>query len=347
MVPLLSWKVLTFLAVTTFTSAASAANCWQYKGCYNETDSIHPLQFKILPSLTEDTNNENCQSACLAAGYLLSGTADAFNCWCDNVMNPKSNKLLESYCNDPCDTVTTETCGGYYAVSVYNDTCLSTPPNPSKTIIITAAPKPTNSTSVPVHTIYTTAVVPGPGRTSQAPPIQTVTTYVQPPSSNPYSASRQRPPVYSRTTESYSQPTDTCNDILCCLFDPNCDSSRFSNSNNIFSLAIGDTNPAVQTKVKREEAHHSKESSWWSQSQWDWSTSTIFSTTSYTITSCPPYITSCGVGSTTVETILVSTTVCPITETPSSWTVIPTSPSVSVSEVAVTTSTGETIELTS
>jgi hypothetical protein len=94
------------------TFASSDATCWQYKGCYNETDSIHPLQFKILPSLTEDTNNENCQSACLAAGYLMSGTADAYNCWCDNKLNPKSNKPLESYCNVHCNTVASEACGG-------------------------------------------------------------------------------------------------------------------------------------------------------------------------------------------------------------------------------------------
>jgi hypothetical protein len=167
MAPRLSFKALTLLAVTALpivsaievASASSDATCWQCKGCYNETASIQPLQFKILPPLIEDTNNENCQSACLAAGHLVSGTADAYNCWCDNTLNAKSNKLLESFCNVPCDTVTSEMCGGYYAVSVYSDTCLSSPPAPSETITITTVPQPTPTN---IHTVYITAIVTGP-----------------------------------------------------------------------------------------------------------------------------------------------------------------------------------------
>lgn len=232
----LSWKTLALLAVAAFpvvsaievAFASSDANCWQYKGCYNETDSIHPLQFKILPSLTEDTNNENCQSACLAAGYLMSGTADAYNCWCDNTLNPKSNKLLESYCNVPCNTVTSEICGGYSAVSVYSDTCLSSPPAPSKTIIITVVPQPTPTQSI--HTIYTTVIVTGPVNTQRT-STRTSVIYVQAPTAtNPYSSSRQPPYRYSSTAPRAAQ--NTCTDILCCFLNSaTCDYTQYINGN--------------------------------------------------------------------------------------------------------------------
>ncbi|RSL68703.1 hypothetical protein CEP54_002651 [Fusarium duplospermum] len=43
-------------------------------------------------------------------------------------------------------------------------------------------------------------------------------------------------------------------------------------------------------------------------------TSTIYATETYTITSCPPEVTKCPVGSVTTETIAISTTVCPVTQ---------------------------------
>jgi hypothetical protein len=246
MAPLLSFSAFALL-FTTLSSAIeialpeSSATCWEYKGCYNETDSIHPLQFKILPSLTEDTNNENCQSACLAAGYIMSGTADEFNCWCDNSISPRSNKIAESYCNLACNTVTTETCGGYSAVSVYNDTCLNSPPPLSKTIIITVVPQTTQapvSVPVPVHTIFTTVIVTGP-----ASPQRTSVIYVQPvTTTNPYSSSRQPPFRYSRTSDISAQPTDTCTDVLCCLFQTGCDVNQFNTGGRGgISLVLGAT----------------------------------------------------------------------------------------------------------
>ncbi|KAE9364805.1 hypothetical protein N431DRAFT_474375 [Stipitochalara longipes BDJ] len=330
MVPRLPFKALALLAVAALpivsaievSLPSSDATCWQYKGCYNETDAIHPLQFKILPSLTEDTNNENCQSACLAAGYLMSGTADAFNCWCDNTLNPRSNKIAESYCNVACNTVTTETCGGYSAVSVYDDTCLASPPSPSKTIIITVVPQPTPTN---IHTIYTTVIVTGPVNPQ---PTRTSVIYVQgPTTTNPYSSARQPPYRYSRTSE-IAAPANTCSDILCCLLNSaSCDYNQFINGNgggNAISLILGGTGAP---KARRDDDWHPKQTS--SPTSWpttdsyslgtdSYSTSTIYSTSTRTVISCPPEVTSCTNGAEIVETISVSTTICPETETESS-----------------------------
>ncbi|KAM3485100.1 hypothetical protein MY8738_001568 [Beauveria namnaoensis] len=44
-------------------------------------------------------------------------------------------------------------------------------------------------------------------------------------------------------------------------------------------------------------------------------TSSVYTTKTYTITSCPPIVPNCPVGHVTTETIFVSTTVCPVTKT--------------------------------
>ncbi|KAF5020146.1 hypothetical protein F66182_7838 [Fusarium sp. NRRL 66182] len=49
----------------------------------------------------------------------------------------------------------------------------------------------------------------------------------------------------------------------------------------------------------------------------EYTTSTVYSTKTYTITQCPPTVANCPVGHVTTETIAVSTTVCPVTEVPS------------------------------
>ncbi|KAM0344659.1 hypothetical protein ACHAPU_007254 [Fusarium lateritium] len=46
----------------------------------------------------------------------------------------------------------------------------------------------------------------------------------------------------------------------------------------------------------------------------EYTTSTVYSTKTYTITQCPPTVVDCPVGHVTTETIAVSTTVCPVTE---------------------------------
>ncbi|KAF4458231.1 glycoside hydrolase family 18 [Fusarium albosuccineum] len=45
-----------------------------------------------------------------------------------------------------------------------------------------------------------------------------------------------------------------------------------------------------------------------------YTTSTVYSTKTYTITQCPPAVTDCPIGHVTTETVPVYTTVCPVTE---------------------------------
>jgi chitinase len=50
-----------------------------------------------------------------------------------------------------------------------------------------------------------------------------------------------------------------------------------------------------------------------------WTTSTVYSTKTYTITSCAPTVTNCPgkIGQVTTEVVAISTTICPVTATPS------------------------------
>ncbi|KAM3545463.1 hypothetical protein ARSEF1564_001625 [Beauveria bassiana] len=52
-----------------------------------------------------------------------------------------------------------------------------------------------------------------------------------------------------------------------------------------------------------------------SQPTEEMTTSSVYTTKTYTITSCPPIVPNCPVGHVTTETIFVSTTVCPVTKT--------------------------------
>ncbi|KAM3462576.1 hypothetical protein NHJ6243_003977 [Beauveria neobassiana] len=52
-----------------------------------------------------------------------------------------------------------------------------------------------------------------------------------------------------------------------------------------------------------------------SQPTEEMTTSSVYTTKTYTITSCPPIVPNCPVGQVTTETVFVSTTVCPVTKT--------------------------------
>ncbi|KAF7551521.1 hypothetical protein G7Z17_g4952 [Cylindrodendrum hubeiense] len=71
----------------------------------------------------------------------------------------------------------------------------------------------------------------------------------------------------------------------------------------------------------------------------DYTTSTVYSTKTYTITKCPSYVTNCPVGHVTTETFAVSTTVCPVTEGGSKPTEGPSAPEGHLTSTLYTTQT--------
>jgi hypothetical protein len=107
---------------------ASGSTCsgWMYVGCYNDASTTTPtLRFPVVPSATEDTTIENCQAACLAEGYIYSGAEFGYECFCDNSIQNAATPENSFFCNQPCFGSFTETCGGFHAVSVYEEICSS------------------------------------------------------------------------------------------------------------------------------------------------------------------------------------------------------------------------------
>ena len=97
MAPSNIWKaVLAILGLSLLPSVVSAlpapqdsgtaCSGWTYIGCYLDTDDNHTLSVQVIPSTTEDTTIENCQAACLAQGYTISGAEFGYECWCDSAI---------------------------------------------------------------------------------------------------------------------------------------------------------------------------------------------------------------------------------------------------------------------
>lgn len=94
-------------------------------------------------------SHENCQAACSALGYILSGTEYSGECWCDSILNnggqpaPDGNAL----CNMPCNGNTTQHCGGPDRLDLYKYGIPSGAPGSSTTTSSSSLPTVTSSTS--------------------------------------------------------------------------------------------------------------------------------------------------------------------------------------------------------
>ncbi|KAF4967972.1 hypothetical protein FZEAL_10453 [Fusarium zealandicum] len=96
----------------------------------------------------------------------------------------------------------------------------------------------------------------------------------------------------------YSEPTNTLSTEA---YQPSYTSTHAESFTTIYTHPIRPTGPSNSTKAGHEDTTQ-------------WTTSTVYSTNTYTITKCPPTVTDCPLGHVTTETIPVYTTVCPVTE---------------------------------
>lgn len=101
--------------------AAQAANALptgiDYLGCFTDSSTrVLPLQLYISSS----NNNTMCALGCRKAGFQYSGTEYGNECWCGNTI-PTANTTASS-CSSVCAGVSSQLCGGSWALSVMNDT---------------------------------------------------------------------------------------------------------------------------------------------------------------------------------------------------------------------------------
>ncbi|KAJ9092947.1 hypothetical protein QFC19_008545 [Naganishia cerealis] len=119
---------------TTTTSAtapgSSSTSGWGYLGCYTDNTASRTLRF--AQNLGGQNNHENCQAACLKAGYQYSGTEYTAECYCDSTISNGGAKAAdgETGCNMPCQvpTLATDKCGGPNRLTVFQYTGTITPP---------------------------------------------------------------------------------------------------------------------------------------------------------------------------------------------------------------------------
>ncbi|KAJ9631628.1 hypothetical protein H2203_000027 [Taxawa tesnikishii (nom. ined.)] len=97
----------------------------KYLGCANDT---YGSQLRTLNAIsTTDASGmtvESCQNYCSTRGYRYSGVEYGQECHCDLVINPTAllNFTDQNTCNMQCPGNRSETCGGQFYMSVYNNT---------------------------------------------------------------------------------------------------------------------------------------------------------------------------------------------------------------------------------
>ncbi|CZR56585.1 uncharacterized protein PAC_06474 [Phialocephala subalpina] len=287
-------KLLTLAALGFLTSVTSAQTLgWTPLGCYYHSPIAQPLRYPTVPSLTTDTTIESCQAACAAQKFPISGLEFGYQCWCDTAIQGGATPQAASYCNQQCYGDLTETCGGYKYLNVFQ--------NPA------VAPSPTISS--PASTWTFSWVIPG-SSSSESTSLSYLTTsiLVTPTTSSALSISISEAiswtSTYESSTLSTSSPAWTSKSTSS-KHDHHTTTPTESSTTCTDTTTTGPSTPSSSSSTKHH--HHS------STSGISYTTSTIYSTNSYTITSCPPTVKSCPYGSTTTATISVSTTICPVT----------------------------------
>ncbi|WRT68982.1 uncharacterized protein IL334_005964 [Kwoniella shivajii] len=81
----------------------------------------------LLGSFTIDYNNtvESCLARCDAGGYAIAGIEYGNQCFCGSYLSNGASLTSTATCAVPCPGNSLETCGGYYAMSLYVSTKLN------------------------------------------------------------------------------------------------------------------------------------------------------------------------------------------------------------------------------
>ncbi|KAH6634407.1 glyoxal oxidase-like protein [Chaetomium sp. MPI-SDFR-AT-0129] len=92
---------------------------WSYQGCW-----IDGKAGRILPYQVPDSQANSpavCAAACLAAGYIISGTEYGVQCFCGNAIYNGGAKTADSDCSSACPGAPSQKCGAGDRVSIVSD----------------------------------------------------------------------------------------------------------------------------------------------------------------------------------------------------------------------------------
>ncbi|KAI5866960.1 putative glyoxal oxidase [Durotheca rogersii] len=137
---------------------------WTHIGCYTDRGDGQALKISA-PVPSSRMNTKACTAACRAAGYILAGTKNGGECYCDNALaNSAKRTDGNGSCNVPCKADSSETCGGRSQLNVYSF-------NMGYPTSASVSPAGVMSTIASLTTIVTPSVVQGSGHSKTTPPL--------------------------------------------------------------------------------------------------------------------------------------------------------------------------------
>ena len=90
---------------------------FEYRGCY--ADEQYSRLLRIGANGTDSMSVKTCASLCSISGYAFFGVEFSYQCWCDNVLNPRAVPTDQSNCNYACCADSSVACGGFDFIGIY------------------------------------------------------------------------------------------------------------------------------------------------------------------------------------------------------------------------------------
>lgn len=146
--PSSSTTVPVTLSNTSSTSLSTSATTtapfigWVTLGCYSDSVGARVLQNEgIVQGGPSNMTVENCEAACLAAGYILAGVEYSGECYCDSTIRNGGATATDGYaqCTMTCNGNATEKCGGPNRLNLYQYTSPSTSTTAASIVTSTTA----------------------------------------------------------------------------------------------------------------------------------------------------------------------------------------------------------------
>lgn len=156
---------LSAISSTTVSTSATITTPfvgWLTLGCYSDSVGARVLQNEgIVQGGPANMTVENCEAACLAAGYILAGVEYSAECYCDSAIRNGGATATDGYaqCTMTCNGNTTEQCGGPNRLNIYQYTSLSTSTTAASITTSTTAVVSTTTSGVLGTTVPSTTVL--------------------------------------------------------------------------------------------------------------------------------------------------------------------------------------------
>lgn len=147
---------------------------WSTLGCY--TDSVQSRTLTVGMNVVGGAQNmtiENCQAACNAANYNISGVEYSGECYCDNSFQNGGGPAPDgnAKCNMPCNGNSNEICGGPDRLDVFS--YIGPPPPTGGIVSVTSTTASTTAKSTSTSTSVTGSTTASTTTTTSATPTPT------------------------------------------------------------------------------------------------------------------------------------------------------------------------------